>query len=229
MKSVNMMPWSLAWTLPHTCHFNQLIGTTISTSQLNSTVVEINCTDWSGRRAPGSINRHAAPMNMHELPVCHTYIHARRQSQTRWSRQSAVTGLSPVGYHCPVPPDPLSASPSGWGPGSVATGPWGSSAHRLASHSGAAHRLDHWAAGTGPWGWLLPWGDARGRMTRRQTGRDDAMSRISNSLTGTASDSRTGENEFADLLARSSSFTRCELGRSGTPACTGSVWWFVGL
>lgn len=66
-------------------------------------------------------------------------------------------------------------------------------------------------------------GDARGRMTRRQTGRDDAMSRISNSLTGTASDSRTGENEFADLSARSSSFARCEMGRTGTPACTGSV------
>lgn len=85
-----------------------------------------------------------------------------------------------------------------------------------ASHSGAAHRLDHWAAGTGPWGWLLPWGDARGRMTQRQTERDDAMSRISNSLTGTASNSErltqswTGENEFRDLL-RGSSFLRCGL------------------
>lgn len=58
-----------------------------------------------------------------------------------------------------------------------------------ALHSRAARRLDHWAAGTRPWGWLLPWGNARGRMTQRQTGRVDAMSRISNSLTGTASNS----------------------------------------
>lgn len=60
-----------------------------------------------------------------------------------------------------------------------------------ASHSRAARRLDHWAAGTGLWGWLLPWGNASRRMTQRQTGRDDAMSRISNSLTGTASNSKS--------------------------------------
>lgn len=42
-------------------------------------------------------------------------------------------------------------------------GAWGSNAH-----SEAAHRLDHWAAGTGAWGWLLPWGDVSRRMTWRQ-------------------------------------------------------------
>lgn len=54
-------------------------------------------------------------------------------------------------------------------------------------HCRAICRLDHWAAGTRPWGWLLPWGNSGGRMTQRQTGRDDAMSGISNSLTGSAS------------------------------------------
>lgn len=78
---------------------------------------------------------------MHKLPVCHTCVHG----QTHWSLQSAVTGLSLVGWYCPVPPDPLSASPSGWGPGSVATGPWGSSAHRLTQPSGTpAGPLSSW-------------------------------------------------------------------------------------
>lgn len=54
-------------------------------------------------------------------------------------------------------------------------------------HCRAICRLDHWAAGTRPWGRLLPWGNSGGRMTQRQTGRDDAMSGISNSLTGSAS------------------------------------------
>ena len=67
---------------------------------------------------------------MQKLPVCHTHTYMR-QTQRHWSPQSAVTGLSLVGEQCPVPPDPLSVSPSGRGPGSVATQPWGSSAHHL--------------------------------------------------------------------------------------------------
>ena len=74
-----------------------------------------------------------------------------------------------------------------------------------ASHSGAALRLDHWAAGTGAWRWLFPWGKASSKMTQRQTGRDDTMSRISNSLTGTASNGerltqrQTEESKIRDL------------------------------
>lgn len=50
-------------------------------------------------------------------------------------------------------------------------------------HCTAICRLDHWAAGTRPRGWLLPWGNSGGRMT----GRDDVMSGILNSLTGNTS------------------------------------------
>lgn len=78
-------------------------------------------------------------INMHTIPIYHTYIHALK-ARLR-PIQSSVTGL----WYCPVPPDPLSACPSGLGPGSVATGPWGSSAHRLTQQSGTqAGPLSSW-------------------------------------------------------------------------------------
>lgn len=96
-------------------------------------------------------------------------------------------------------------------------------------HCRAICRLDHWAAGTRPWGWLLPWGNSGGRMTQRQTGRDDAMSGISNSLTGSASNYkgiRLGKKPLCGTLCGAETFccvVLCEPGRTWTPVCTGSA------
>lgn len=46
-----------------------------------------------------------------------------REREKEWPPHSAVTGLSLVDWYCPVPADALSVSPSGRGPGSVATWP----------------------------------------------------------------------------------------------------------
>lgn len=162
-------------------------------------------------------------INMHIIPIYHTYIHALK---VRHSGPFSL--LSQVSSTVQSLQTPCQRAPQAWGQAAWRQGP--EAPVHTALHSRAAHRLDHWAAGTRPWGWLLPWGNARGRMTQRQTGRDDAMSRISNSLTGTVSNksltqSWTGENTFRDLFEglKLSAMWYRELGRSWTPVCTGSV------
>lgn len=77
---------------------------------------------------------------------------------------------------------------------------WGQAAWRQGPEAPVHTTLDQWAAGTRPWGWLLPRGESRGRLTQRQTGRDNLMSRILNSLTVTC-----------QTFFRSSSFLCCVL------------------
>lgn len=164
------------------------------------------------------------------LSVTHTYMHGDKVRHT--GPFSLLSQVSPwwattvQSLQTPCQPAPQAGGQAAWRQGPEAP-------VHTASHSRAARRLDHWAAGTGPWGWLLPWGDARGgewhkdrqaetmQCLEYQTHWQVLLQTVGASLRVRPVKISQGARALCDVVS-------CELGRSWTPACTGSVKWVVG-